>query len=129
MAETTTIDEITAGAIRRALASAAAGHLSEACASAERALSEGGEPASLHAMLGMLRCSSGDLERGVEHLRSAHAVRPGDPVIVRNLATTLGQLGHYQEGLGIITDDLVRLDKSYQLLKLRAFLTSGIAVR
>jgi tetratricopeptide (TPR) repeat protein len=122
MASTSTIDNLTAGAIREALASAAAGRLNQACDIGERALAQGGDAPALHAMLGMLHCRSGDLEKGVEHLRRARDLRPTDPVVARNLASTLSQLGRYSEALEIITDELVESDKSLQLLKLRGFL-------
>ncbi len=125
MAATTTIDDVTAGAIRVALASAAAGRLEDACSIGERALSQGGEPATLHAMLGMLRSRSGDLDRAVEHLRSAHAARPSDPVIATNFATALVQLGRHREALDIITDEFARSDRTLQLLRVRGFLAQS----
>jgi tetratricopeptide (TPR) repeat protein len=125
MTETTTIDEITADAIRRALESAAAGRIAEACASAEKGLTEGGEPASLHAMLGMLRCRSGDMDRGIDHLRAAHRAKPADPVIAGNLASALAELGKYKEGLDVAGADLARSDRTLKLLKLRGFLAQS----
>jgi tetratricopeptide (TPR) repeat protein len=70
----------------------------------------------------MLHCRSGNLDEGVRHLRSARDARPADPVIANNLAGTLGQLGRYQEALEIVTDEIVRSDKSLRLLRLRGFL-------
>lgn len=122
MNPTSTIDNLTAGAIREALASAAAGRLNNACDIGERALAQGGDAPALHAMLGMLQCRSGNLEKGVEHLRAARAARPSDPVIVRNLASTLGQMGRYSEGLEVISDELIGADKGLDLLKVRGFL-------
>jgi tetratricopeptide (TPR) repeat protein len=43
-------------------------------------------------------------------------------VIATNLASTLGQLGRYREGLEVISEDLARSGKGPQLLKLRGFL-------
>src|SRR4029453_2568135 len=122
MASTSTIDNLTAGAIREALASAAAGRLAQACDIGERALAQGGDAPALHAMLGMLHCRSGNLDEGVRHLRSARDARPTDPVIASNLAGTLGQLGRYHEALEIVTDEIVRSDRSLRLLRLRGFL-------
>jgi tetratricopeptide (TPR) repeat protein len=122
MATTATIDQTTASVIRRALAAAGAGRLAEACALGEQALAQGGEPAALHAMLGMLRCRSGDVERGIGHLRAAHQAHPADPVIAGNLASALAELGRYGEGLIVVTDKLARSDKSPKLFKLRGFL-------
>src|SRR3954452_15516763 len=122
MATTSTIDDLTADAIRRALSAAAAGRLSDACSVGEHALGQAGDATPLHAMLGMLYSSSGNLEKAVEHLRSAHHARPTDPVIITNLATTLGQLERYQEALEIVTDSIAQSDGTLQLLRLRGFL-------
>src|SRR5690349_16894045 len=97
MASTSTIDDLTAGAIRDALASAAAGRMTRACEIGERALAEGGDAPALHAMLGMLHCRAGNPETGLQHLSAARAARPRDPVIAANLASTFAQLGRYQE--------------------------------
>ncbi len=122
MASTSTIDNLTAGAIRDALASATAGRLAQACDIGERALAEGGDAPALHAMLGMLHGRSGNLEKAVEHLRLAQRSRPADMVIATNLASALGQLGRHQEGLEVITEEMAQADQSLQLLKLRGFL-------
>lgn len=122
MAATATIDDLTAEAIRRALSLAAAGQLQAACAKGEQALGEGGDPAALHAMLGMLRGKSGELERSADHLRQALAARPADLVIATNLGSALAQLGRYEEGLSILTEERARSDKSLRLMRLRGFL-------
>jgi tetratricopeptide (TPR) repeat protein len=121
MASTTTIDDLTAGAIRQALSAAAAGRLADACAVGERALAQGGDVAALNAMLGMLRGRSGDHERAVNHLRVAHASRPLDPVIANNLASELVQSGNAEEVLEFVSDALIDADKTGNLLKLRGF--------
>jgi tetratricopeptide (TPR) repeat protein len=122
MAATSTIDDLTGQAIRQAISAAAAGRIAEACAIGERALQNGGDHAALHAMLGMLRCRSGDLEGGINDLRLAHAARPRDPVIANNLAGALAQTGRYQEALDIVGEELARSDRTLQLMKLRGFL-------
>lgn len=122
MASTATIDDLTADAIRRALASAATGQLHAACVIGEQALADGGDPAALHAMLGMLRGRSGELERSAEHLQKALAVRPSDMIIATNLGSALGQLARYEEGLSVITEERAQSDKSLRLRKLRGFL-------
>ncbi|MEO8547465.1 MAG: sulfotransferase [Sphingomicrobium sp.] len=122
MASTTSIDDLTAGAIRRALASAAAGRLAEACAVGEQALAQGGDIAALNAMLGMLQSRAGDPERAVQHLRAAHAARPRDPIIANNLVNALVQLERQSEALDVLTDEVIAADKGGQLLKLRAYL-------
>jgi tetratricopeptide (TPR) repeat protein len=121
MASTPTIDDLTAGAIRRALTSAAAGRLTEACAVGEHALARGGDIAALNAMLGMLQSKAGNHERALHHLKAAHHARPRDPVIANNLLNALVQLDRKGEALDILTDDVVSADKSGQLLKLRGF--------
>src|SRR5215218_10256000 len=104
MAATSTIDDLTASAIRRALASASAGRLADACVVGESALGEGGDPAALNAMLGMLRSRLGDLARAAEHLGMALEIRPHDVVIATNLVNTLVQLGDKARALEVITD-------------------------
>jgi len=122
MANTATIDNLTAGAIREALAAASAGRLADACTIGERALSRGGEVSALNAMLGMLQSRSGNLERAAEHLRLAHKARPRDPVIAHNLAQTLDGLGRRGEALDVLTDEIIAADPGAQLLKLRGYL-------
>lgn len=121
MATTATIDDLTAGAIRRALSLAAAGDLGQACRIGEQALAEGGDAAALNAMLGMLRSQSGDLPAAASHLRTAHGCRPADPVIAGNLAAVLAQIGDHRAALDIATDHLAKADTSGRLLKVRAF--------
>lgn len=121
MAQATTIDDLTAEAIRRALASAGAGQLNEAGRIAQGALEEGGEPAALNALLGMLWARRGEPERSAQHLRLALDARPGDLVIATNLASALAELGRFEEGLGVATNDRARSDRSLRLMKLRGF--------
>jgi tetratricopeptide (TPR) repeat protein len=122
MVTTSTIDDLTAGAIRQALTAASAGRLSEACTVGERALAHGGDVAALNAMLGMLRSKGGNHERAAEHLRAAHKARPLDPVIANNLANELIQLERQEEAYELLGDSLIAADRTGQLLKLRAFL-------
>jgi Flp pilus assembly protein TadD len=125
MATASPLNDLTAVAIRQALAAAAAGRIADACSVGERALVQGGDVAALNAMLGMLRSKSGDHERAVEHLRAAHRVRPQDPVIANNLANELIQLERQKEALEVLTDTVVAADRTGQLLKLRAFLAQS----
>jgi tetratricopeptide (TPR) repeat protein len=122
----TTIDDLTAGAIRRALASAAAGRLTEACAVGERALAEGGDVAALNALLGMLYSRTGNDERAIQHLRSAHSARPRDPVIATNLVHALVNLDRQREALDVLTEEVLAADHGEQLLKLRGFLAQTV---
>lgn len=122
MATRAAMDDLTADAIRRALAAATAGRLSEARTVGEQALSQGGDVAALNAMLGMLHSRTGDLDQAVQHLRIARAARPRDPVIANNLANALVQLDRKPEALDVLNDEVVEADRTGQLLKLRAFL-------
>jgi tetratricopeptide (TPR) repeat protein len=122
MATRPAIDDLTAGAIRQALTSAAAGRLADAVSVGEHALAQGGDVAALNAMLGMLQGKVGNADRAIGHLRVAHEARPNDPIIANNLATSLSKADRQAEALEVLSDDLVEADPSRQLLKLRAFL-------
>lgn len=126
MSATSVLDDQTAAAIRQALSLAAGGRISDACAVGERALGDGGDAAALHAMLGMLRARSGDLEAAIRHLTAAHEARPGDVVIANNLASALAQQGRQREALEIASDQLARTDPSLQLLRVRGFLAQSL---
>ncbi|MEO8175943.1 MAG: sulfotransferase [Sphingomicrobium sp.] len=122
----TSIDDLTAGTIRQALTAASAGRLSEAVAIGERGLSSGGDPAALHAMLGMLQTRSGNLAGALDHLTAAHRARPTDFVIGANLAMALTQLERHREALDVVSIDLARSDPSFRLLRLRGFLAQTV---
>ncbi len=122
MATSPTIDDLTAGAIRQALAAAAAGRLADACALGERALAQGGDIAALNAMLGMLHSRAGNHEGALGHLRAAHGKRPQDLVIAKNLVDALVRLDRQGEALDVLTDEIIAADKGGQLIKLRGFL-------
>jgi tetratricopeptide (TPR) repeat protein len=122
MATASTINDLTAGAIRQALTAAAAGRLADACAVGERALAEGGDIAALNAMLGMLQSKAGNAERALDHLRVAHRARPADPIIANNLVKALVQLEHRAEALDLLSQEVIAADTSGELLKLRGFL-------
>ena len=121
-----TIDALTADAIRQALAAAAAGRLSEAIATGEKSLLSGGDPAALHAMLGMLRTRSGDHFGALDHLWEAHRSKPHDFVIATNLAMALTHLDRHREALDLVTEELARSDPSLRLMKLRGFLAQSV---
>ena len=126
MNATSTLDVATANAIREALGAASRGMLTEACQIGERALGEGGDSAALNAMLGMLRCKSGNLDSGIEHLQIAHAARPTDLKIATNLVMALQQIGRHPEAYAILTEQLVRADPTLQLERLRGFLAQTV---
>jgi tetratricopeptide (TPR) repeat protein len=122
----TTIDDLTAGTIRQALAAASAGRLSEALAIGEKGLAAGGDPAALHAMLGMLRTRSGDPLGALDHLWAAHRSKAQDFVIAANLAMALLQLERHREALDVVNIGIARSDPSLRLLKLRGFLAQNV---
>lgn len=119
------LDPLTTDAIRNALASAAAGRLADACRVGEQALARGGDIAALNAMLGMLYSRMGDAERAVQHLKAANTARPTDAVVANNLAGALIRLRREQEALEVLSDAVVAVDKSGELLKLKAFLAQS----
>ena len=116
------LDDQTASAIRDAMSAARTGRIVEAVGIAESALQAGGDEAALNAMLGALRCQSGDLETGIHHLRVAQRLKPSDGIVASNLATALAQRGNYKEALSVLTDELARADPTMRLQRVRAFL-------
>jgi len=122
MASSPNLSALTVGAIRQAMAAAAAGRLADACNVGERALAQGGDIAALNAMLGTLRSRTGNHEAAVKHLRVANKARPHDPVIANNLAQELVRLELQSEALEVLTDEIVSADRTGQIRKLRAFL-------
>jgi tetratricopeptide (TPR) repeat protein len=126
MTASSALDIQTTNAIREALGAASRGMHQQACQIGERALAGGGDIAALNAMLGMLRCQSGDLERGVEHLQVAHSKRPNDPKIATNLVMALQQSGRHAEAFAVLTEELARTDPSLQLERLRGFLAQAV---
>src|ERR1044072_7260460 len=127
MTANSTLDDQTTSAIRQAIGAASRGSIAEACEIGERALARGGDVAALNAMLGLLRCQSGQVEVGVEHLFAAHKRRPTDQKIAVNLANALADLGRHQEALEVLTEELVRTDPAMHLARLRGFIAQGVA--
>ena len=126
MIAATLLDDQTTSAIRQAIGAASRGSLAEACEIGESALAGGGDVAALNAMLGMLRCRSGNVEAGVKHLRVAHEAQPADSKIATNLAMALAELGHHREALDILTEELARADATMHLERRRAFLAQTL---
>lgn len=118
-ATATRLDDITAGAIREALAAAQAGRLEDACAIAERALVNGGDSAALNALLGTLRLRNGEPERALPHLETAHDRKPHDLRIAANLATVLLALDQFDRALKIASRERAFADPTLQLARLR----------
>lgn len=121
MNATSTLDPTTTNAIRNALSAASRGMLGEACQIGEQALASGGDVTALNAMLGMLRCQSGDFATGIRNLKVAHGARPADQRIATNLAMALQQTGRHSEALEVLTEELAGSDPSLQLERLRGF--------
>lgn len=117
----TNIDASTAEVIRSAMTLAQAGRLQEACEIGRRGLSEGADPAPLNAMLGALLCRVGDYSAAIPHLREAQRDRPGDPIIVRNLAIALTAEERYADLLPLLTNEVLANDPSDALRRFRGF--------
>lgn len=126
MTATAVLDDLTAGAIRRAIGAASMGRLSEACRIGELALTDGGDPAALHAMLGMFRCQAREFDRGIEHLRLAHQSRAEDQKILSNLVSALAAQGLHAEALQVLTREKAARDPSATLERQRAFLAQSV---
>lgn len=119
MTDAKSLDPDTTGIIRQALSAAQSGNLDRACELAEQGLQRGGDAAALNAMLGVLRCRSGDLERGVTHLRAALALQPQDLTIATNLAAALIDRGDHEAALTIATRERGRADETLRLARFR----------
>src|SRR5260221_1324526 len=120
------LDDRTAAAVRQALSAASSGRIADACSIGERALADGGDPPTLHAMLGMFRSRTGDFGRAIEHLQEARRARPSDIRIANNLVSALAQQKRHQDALDVLTEELVAADSSLQLLRLRGFLAQSL---
>ena len=120
------LDDLTAAAIRGAVAAAQAGRIADACRIGERALEEGGDPAPLNAMLGSFQCRAGNFAAGIQHFRLAHDARPDDPVVAGNLASALAEQGEHRAALDVLTDELARRDATMRIERLRGFLAQTI---
>ncbi|MBV9527619.1 tetratricopeptide repeat-containing sulfotransferase family protein [Sphingomonas sp.] len=121
MATTTAMDPETAAAIRNALAAATTGRIAEARQIGESALSKGGDPTALNAMLGTFCIGVRDFEGAVRHLRVAYAQRRDDPLIAANLATALVEQGAYAEALDVARPDLSHSDPALRLERIRGY--------
>lgn len=115
------IDDQTAAAIREAIGLASAGRLTEACERGELALEQGGDKVSLNAMLGMLRCRSGDFEGALRHLRPAHQAKPDDMPIANNLIMALVATGREKEVLALPPSVLPDADRNLMIARYRGY--------
>jgi len=121
MNDVKSLDPDTAGIIRQAISAAQSGNLDRACDLAEEGLRAGGDVAALNAMLGMLRCRSGDLERGVPHLRSALELKPLDLTIATNLTAALIEQGNHEGVMAVATRERGEADETLRLVRYRGF--------
>jgi Flp pilus assembly protein TadD len=121
MTDPRSLDADTAAIIRQALSAAQSGNVPHACTLAEQGLRGGGDAAALNAMLGVLRCRSGDLDQGVSHLRTALALQPHDLTIATNLAAALVERGDHDAALDVATRDRARADQTLRLARFRGF--------
>src|SRR5215203_5263508 len=126
MTNTAVLDDLTAGAIRNAVAAAQVGRLAEAIGIGERALADGGDPAALNAMLGTFHSQNGNLAAGIRHFQAARDIRPSDPIIALNLATALSQEGDHEAALDVVTEDVAKADPTMRLQRARAFLAQEL---
>ena len=118
-----TSDASTDDFLAQAVAAARAGDMRKARERAERGLEiAGAEATPLHAFLGMIFARSGDLMAAAEHLKKAHAARPGDITIACNLISVLMDAGRDEDALAIATDELADSDKSLRIARYRGFL-------
>lgn len=129
-----TIDEPTAAIIREAMIAVRAGRWRDARAIGERGLEAGNEAPALRAMLGAILVQMGEYRDALSNLEAAHRANPSDPIILRNLATSLVGLERFGEAADLLTDDVVGGDATLNLLRLRAYarhmgddLAAGIA--
>ena len=126
MTDLKSLDGDTASIIRQALAAAQSGNVQHACSLAEQGLRSGGDTAALNAMLGVLRCRSGDLDQGVGHLRAALELQPQDFVIATNLAAALVELGDHQAALDVATRDRAEADQTLRIARFRGFAAQSL---
>ena len=121
MTDLKSLDGDTAAIIRQALSAAQSGNVSRACTLAEEGLRSGGDSAALNAMLGVLRCRSGDLDQGVTHLRTALDLQPQDLTIATNLAAALVEQGEHEAALDVATRERAHADQTLRLARFRGF--------
>lgn len=121
MQAVSSIDDHTAAAIRQAIGEASAGRFAAACEIGERALDEGGDTVALNALLGMLRCRTGEFEAALRHLRPAHEARPEDVSIAANLLMALVQVGENEEAFALASPELAKADRSLTVARYRGY--------
>ncbi|ATY33738.1 tetratricopeptide repeat-containing sulfotransferase family protein [Sphingomonas psychrotolerans] len=126
MANASTLDPITADALRDAVRAAQAGDLDGARARAEEAVPGSSDPAPLYAFLGMLAARAGDLAAAAGHLGRAHRARPGDATIACNRIAVLIDLGDREAALAVATPELAFNDSTLRVARYRGFLAQSL---
>ena len=113
-------------AVEQAMAAAQGGRLPEACRIGDQALAEGGDPAVLNAMLGMIRARAGDLPGAIINLGAAHRARPADITIACNLIAALVDESRLEEAMGIATPDIAKADPTLRVARYRGFIAQSL---
>jgi tetratricopeptide (TPR) repeat protein len=126
MASAPMLDPTTAEALREAMRAAQTGDLTRARTIAGAALPHSGDPAPLHAFLGMVSARSGDLAAAAEHLGHAHRARAGDATIACNLIAVLIDLGRQEAALDVATLALAFADPSLRVARYRGYLALSL---
>ena len=123
MTAVSAIDDLTAAAVREAISLAQSGRIAAACEVGERALSDGGDGTTLHAMLGMLRCKSKEFQAALPHLRAAHSGRPGDIQILGNLVLALVETGSPEEAFALASPQRAKADRTLTIARYRGYVS------
>lgn len=84
-----------------------------------------GEPAALHAFLGMIFARAANRAEAANHLKSAHELRPTDVTIACNLISILMEDSREEEALLVASEELARADVSLRVARYRGFLAQG----
>lgn len=115
--------DILAMAVNRARS----GDLAGAQHMAEEALRMGqGEPASLHAFLGMIFARLGNLDGAILHLHAASQAHPQDVTVTCNLIAVLMDAGRDAEALDIASAERAAVDPSLRIARYRGFLAQKL---
>ncbi|HXI86230.1 MAG TPA: tetratricopeptide repeat protein, partial [Parvularculaceae bacterium] len=113
--------------LARAVALARRGDMRGAREAAELGLRSGaGQPATLHAFLGMVCARAGERAEAATHLKSAHEARPEDVTIACNLIAVLMEDGRDEDALAVATEKLAQSDASLRIARYRGFLAQKL---
>jgi tetratricopeptide (TPR) repeat protein len=115
-----------ASALTEALAAARQGDFPRARILAEEGIGAPGDPAPLHAFLGMILARLGEHREAANHLTSAHQARPRDVTIACNLIAMLIDMGADEEAFAVASADLSTTDTSLRVARYRGFLAQKL---